>query len=262
MRLDVGFAAEAVGDVGGFAGRLNVPGDAARALVKDLRAAGFDPAMSYQMTVDHAFSQPLKRLTGELDRFLTIPIFIGALTPPYMGFARSRAIGAAIGAHFTKLKQRVLFIGSGGLSHHPTRYYPLVGEARPDVAAWQLAGAEGGGLSKIEWFTKLHDDHVVGADMLISGQRTERDIRLNPEFDRRFMARMVSGDLDALSAMDAEVTFEEAGIGSLELHTWIAALAAQRAAGGALPTLHIYSPTLEYGIGYGMAYSPLPIGRA
>jgi 2,3-dihydroxyphenylpropionate 1,2-dioxygenase len=254
----LGLAATAVGDVGGFAGPLDVPAGLATQLLLQLRRDGFDPSLSQQMKVDHAFSQPLRRLTGALDRYPTIPMFIGALAPPFLGFARSRALGEAVGRHFAASGQRVLYIGSGGLSHHPTRYYPLPGEASPAVAAWQLAGPQGGSLSEQQWLGKLLDDHVTGADMLISGQRTEQDIRLNADFDRQFMARFVAGDLDSLGSMDADKCFAEAGIGSLELHTWIAALAAQRASGGALPSRHIYSPTLEYGIGYGMAWSPPP----
>jgi 2,3-dihydroxyphenylpropionate 1,2-dioxygenase len=252
------FAAAAVGDVGGFAGALEVPADAARALLMHLRREGFDPSVSQPMKVDHAFSQPLKRLTGALDRYPVLPIFIGALTPPFLPFARSRSFGASVGRYFAADDKRVLYIGSGGLSHHPTRYYPLPGEATPEVAAWQMAGPQGGSLSEQQWLSKLYDEHLVGAQMLISGQRTERDICLNPAFDREFMARLVAGELEALAAMDADACFAQAGIGSLELHTWIAALAAQCAAGGALPSRQIYSPTLEYGIGYGMAWSPPP----
>jgi len=254
----LGLAAAAVDDVGGFAGPLRVPAKLATALLLQLRRDGFDPSSSQQMKVDHAFSQPLRRLTGSLDRYPTVPIFIGALTPPFLGFARSRALGESVGRHFAASGQRVLYIGSGGLSHHPTRYYPLPGQASPAVAAWQLAGPQGGSLSEPQWLAKLYDDHVEGADMLISGQRTLQDIRLNPEFDREFMARFVAGDLEHLASIDADECFAQAGIGSLELHTWIAALAAQRAAGGALASHHLYSPTLEYGIGYGMAWSPPP----
>ena len=254
----LGLAATAVDDVGGFAGPLNVPAATATELLQRLRRDGFDPSLSQQMKVDHAFSQPLRRLTGALDRYPTIPLFIGALAPPFIGFARSRALGESVGRHFAASGQRVLYIGSGGLSHHPTRYYPLPGEATPSVAAWQLAGPQGGDLSEQQWLRKLYDEHVAGADMLISGQRTKQDIRLNPDFDRAFMARFVAGDLDALAALDVDQCFAQAGIGSLELHTWIAALAAQRAGGGALPSRHVYSPTLEYGIGYGMAWSPAP----
>ena len=71
----LGLAAEAVGDVGGFAGALAVPGDRARELLRHLRAAGFDPSVSHHMKIDHAFSQPLKRLTGALDRYPTCLLY-------------------------------------------------------------------------------------------------------------------------------------------------------------------------------------------
>jgi 2,3-dihydroxyphenylpropionate 1,2-dioxygenase len=48
---------------------------------------------------------------------------------------------------------------------------------------------------------------------------------------------------------------EHAGIGSLELHTWVAAAAAHQAAGGAPPTVDIYAEALEYGIAFGMAHA-------
>jgi 2,3-dihydroxyphenylpropionate 1,2-dioxygenase len=254
----IALAAEAVADVGGFGGKFNVPSEAASALIVHMREAGFDPAISYQMTVDHAFSQPIMRLTGALDRYPVIPIFIGALAPPYMSFARSRAFGAAVGSFIAASAKRTLIIGSGGLSHHPTRYYPLLGEASPEVAAWQLHGERAGTFTSTAWFAKLRDDHLTGADMLISGQRTAEHIRLNADFDRWFMARLGEGDAESLARIPPDEAFEKAGIGSLELHTWIAALAAHQSAGGAPPTQQIYSPTLEYGIGYGMAYSPVP----
>jgi 2,3-dihydroxyphenylpropionate 1,2-dioxygenase len=254
----IGLAAESVGDVGGFSGTLSVPADLGRALLLALRDSGFDPAVSHHMTVDHAFSQPLHRLTGSVDRYPTLPIFIGALAPPFMKFSRSRDFGRAVGTFLKATGKRTLIIGSGGLSHHPTRYYPLEGEASPEVAAWQLHGERAGTFSAEQWHRKLYDDHIEGADMLISGLRTAHDIRLNAKFDTWFLDRFVAGDIEALASVPPDQAFDTAGIGSLELHTWIAALAAQQAAGGPPPTEHIYSPTLEYGIGYGMAYSPLP----
>jgi 2,3-dihydroxyphenylpropionate 1,2-dioxygenase len=254
----VGLAAEAVEDVGGFGGTLDVPADEARALLLHVRQSGFDPAVSYRMTVDHAFSQPLHRLFGTLGRYPVIPVFIGALAPPFIPFARSRDLGAAVGRFVKASGKRTLLMGSGGMSHHPTRYYPLVGEGRPDVAAWQVSGEAGGTFTAQAWFSKLRDDHLTGAQMLVDGRRTAQDIRLNPAFDRWFMERYVAADVDALAQCPAEKAFEDAGLGALELHTWIAALAAHRAAGGERPTQGIYSPTLEYGIGYGMAYSLPP----
>ena len=57
----IGLAGEAVDDVGGFPGRLDVPGETAMALVAHLRDDDFDTAVSYKMRIDHGFSQPIAR---------------------------------------------------------------------------------------------------------------------------------------------------------------------------------------------------------
>jgi len=251
----IGLDAEAVDDVGGFPGRLRVPYAQALALVHDLRQSDFDTAVSYKMRIDHGFSQPLKRLLGAHDRYPVIPVFIGALVPPYLPFKRSRLLGQAIGRFVAASGKRTLFIGSGGLSHHPTRYYPPLGEGAPEVAAWQMDGSRGGSFSDQAWLQRLYDMHVEGAQMLVSGTRTQADIRLNPEVDRRFLALVASGALQTLDDWSQQDLVETAGIGFLESHTWVCATAAHMAAGGAAPEQNMYAPTLEYGIGYAMASS-------
>ena len=253
----IGLECSAVADVGGFPGRLDVPRDDAMRLAQGLRAADFDMAVSYRMKVDHGFSQPLKRLLGAHDRYPVIPLFIGALTPPFLSFRRTRQLGEAIGRMQQESGQRTRFIGSGGLSHHPTRYYPLVGEGAPDVAAWQLEGDRSGAFTEQEWLRRIHDSHVEGAQMLVSGQRTRQDIRLNPAWDQRFLDILATGDLAALDDWDQQRLLDEAGVGFLELHTWVCARAAYLAAGGEPPLESQYAPALEYGIGYGMASAGL-----
>lgn len=248
----LGTEAEAVDDVGGFAGKLKVPADAAVALVEHLRDSGFDPALSRQMKVDHAFSQPLHRLLGALDARPVIPVFIGALCEPLMRFSRSRAFGEAVGAFAAASGQRVLLLGSGGLSHHPTRYYPLLGQASPEVQQWQQDGERSGVMSEAAWLNRLREMHEEGATMLVDGRRTERDICLNPAFDDWFMQALRGGQFDALDALQPQQTVQQAGIGSMELHAWIAAAAAHRSAGGGAVDESLYVPALEYGIGYGM----------
>jgi 2,3-dihydroxyphenylpropionate 1,2-dioxygenase len=207
------------------------------------------------MRVDHGFSQPLHRLLGANHARPVIPVFIDVANPPLARFARTRRFGEAAGRWAAASGKRVLFIGSGGMSHHPTRYYPLAGTAALDVAAWQMDGAQGGSYTDEQWFKRLLDLHLEGAQMLANGSRTAADIRLNPEFDRSFLDRITSGSLETLDALVPEDMLERSGVGSLELHTWVAAAAAERAAGGAAPKHSIYAPTLEYGIGYGMAYT-------
>lgn len=249
----IGLAGHAIGDIGGFEGRLNVPAQESLDLISDVRAAGFDPSWSQEMRVDHAFSQPLHRLLGGLDRYPVVPIFLGSLVPPHLPYARTRAFAEAVGNAFAKRGGRTLYIGSGGLSHHPDRYFPLLGDAEPEVFAYQMEGSAGGTFTDAEWLTRLHKMHVEGADMLVDGRRTAQDIHLNPEFDRRFLRLLANGDLAAFDAWTPEAVMAEAGFGALELHAWIAAAAAYSAAGGTAKPRTLYAATLEYGLGYGMA---------
>lgn len=249
--------ATAVDDVGGFAGELDVPAETALELVRRLRKSGFDPALSRQMKVDHAFSQPLHRLLGALDARPVIPVFIDTMSDPLISFGRSHSFGQIVGDFAAQTGKRVLFLGSGGLSHHPTRYYPREGQATPEVSGWQLDGERGGTMSEAVWFSRLREMHAEGAVMLVDGRRTPEDICLNPGFDTWFMERIVAGDHAALVALNPEETVKRAGIGSMELHAWIAASAAHQVAGGGLPERSLYVPALEYGIGYGMVTASL-----
>ncbi len=257
----IGAKATAVDDVGGFAGDLDVPGDLSVEMVQHLRDCGFDPALSRQMKVDHAFSQPLHRLLGELDARPVIPVFIDAMSEPLLRFGRSRALGKAIGSFAASTGKRVLFLGSGGLSHHPTRYYPLMGEANSEIYGWQLDGERGGTMTEQHWLRRLREMHEEGAVMLTDGRRTREDICLNPEFDAWVIDKLSAGDYAALDVLDPGETVKQAGIGSMELHAWVAACAAHEAAGGAKPDKSFYAPALEYGIGYGMMTAGLSESR-
>ncbi|HEX7416421.1 MAG TPA: hypothetical protein VF315_00080, partial [Steroidobacteraceae bacterium] len=64
-----------------------------------------------------------------------------------------------------------------------------------------------------------------------------------------------TGELERMDAWDPAWLVEQAGVGSLEIHTWLAAAAAHRAAGGALPSLDLYAEALEYGIAFGIAHA-------
>ena len=247
--------AEAVDDVGGFPGALDVDGAAGLGLLEFLRGAGFDPAQSLKMTVDHGFSQTMKNVLGELDAYPSVPIFTGAMTTPFLPFRRSRAFGAAVGRYAASLDRRVLFLASGGLSHHPARYYPPIGEASPEVEAWQMEGGAGGTFTDAEWFDTLYEMHVEGARMLADGRRTREQVRLNPEIDRAFLDILASGDLAPLDGWEVGALFETAGIGFTEVHGWIGAAAAHLACGGTPPVVDFYLDTLEYAIGYGIVHA-------
>ena len=252
----IGFQAEAVGDIGGFPGRLEVPREFAEGLAIELRKKHLDPGVSYQMRVDHAFSQTIHIMLGGLDRRPVIPVFINCINKPFVPFARSRILGQAVGEFVMSLDKKVLFLASGGLSHHPVRYYPAWGEAEKRVAAWQLSGGEHpDSMTRDEWLQRLHDMHHEGAEMIARGERTAAHMHLNDESDRRFLEVLTSNSLEDFDAWDQDQLVAEGGIGSMELHTWIAAAAAHRTCSGEAPRVSHYSVSPEIGIAAGIVFA-------
>ena len=252
----VGAAAEATNDIGGYPGSISVPSDIAFEAVKYLRANDVDPAISYQMVVDHAFSQTIVDMLGGLEKRPLIPVFINCITTPFVPFKRTRLMGEACGRFARTLDKRVLFIGSGGMSHHPRRYYPEFGSGEADVEAWQVSGGEKSpSLTAEQWLERLYVMHHEGADMIARGERTAKDMRLNAASDQRFLDTLISGKLEEFDHWDQEKLVEEAGIGSMELHAWIAAAAANQEAGGSKPNVSIYTVAPEIGIAAGIVRS-------
>lgn len=250
----VGVRAQAVDDLGGVAGRLNVPEQEAIALVEDVRRHGFDPSISYRMTVDHGISQPLARLAGGLDRYPVIPIFVSVFTPPLLPFKRSRLFGEAVGCFLARLGGRTLILGSGGLSHHPAFIFPPMPDATPEILSWQTEGNLSAKMTQAQWKQRFDDLHRMGAQAIADGQFPLEELRLNEAFDRRFLALLASGQLQEADDWDlVGDLLPQAGMGSWEIHSWIAAAAAYGAAGGAAPIQTLYELAYEYGVGYGMA---------
>lgn len=252
----VGFEASAVADIGGFPGPLDVPAEIAKDLVSDLRRQKIDTSVSYKMTVDHAFSQTLHIMLDGISARPVIPIFINCITPPYVPFVRSRMLGEAVGHFSERLDKRVLFLASGGMSHHPTRYYPAPGEGEETVAAWQVSGGEDPkSLSKKQWLERLYTMHHEGAEMIVRGERTAKQMFLNADADLRFLDVFKENRLEDYDNWDQEAMIAEAGIGSMELHTWIAGAAAHRAVGGNSPQVSFYGVTPEIGIAAGVVHA-------
>lgn len=252
----VGTSAHATGDIGGYEGDLNVPEADAVSMVEHLRAEDIDPAISFRMTIDHAFSQTIHEMCGSLDAVPVIPVFINCITTPFVPFRRTRLLGESIGRWAKASGKRVLLLGSGGMSHHPTRYYPAKGEGDPDVEAWQLSGGDDpASMSPSQWLERLEVMHHEGAEMIVRGERTAAHMRLNEESDRKFLDVFTTGKLQEFDNWDQYKLVEEGGIGSMELHTWIAAAAAHQSAGGTNPELDFYTVAPELGIACGLVHA-------
>ena len=252
----VGFKADAVNDIGGFPGPLDVPEEIAKNLVTDLRHQNIDTSVSYKMTVDHAFSQTIHLMLKGISTRPVIPIFINCITPPYVPFIRTRKLGEAVGRFSEKLGKRVLFLASGGMSHHPARYYPALEDADESIKAWLISGGDDpNSPTKDQWLKRLYDMHHEGAEMIARGERTAAQMHLNPDSDHRFLDILKENRLEDYDTWDQNKLIADGGIGSMELHTWIAAAAAHRQRGGNSPKISFYDVMPEIGIGAGIVFS-------
>ncbi len=127
------------------AGDLDVPSDVARRLCEHLLSAGFDVAACRDIGLDHAFAQPVRDIVGELAAKPVIPVAVNCATAPLPTGRRVAAFATEVGRFLDSLDERVLVIGTGGLSHSPPSLevdtYDLSDEDRARIIAEGLADA-------------------------------------------------------------------------------------------------------------------------
>ncbi len=94
----------------------------------------------------------------------------------------------------------------------------------------------------------------INNEMIARGERTAAQMHLNAEADQRFLKVLIANRLEEFDTWNQSALVAEAGIGSMELHTWIAGAAAHKIAGGNPPELSFYSVTPELGIAAGVVH--------
>jgi 2,3-dihydroxyphenylpropionate 1,2-dioxygenase len=217
-------AATGYGDWGTPQEDYRVPHERAIALGEHLAASGIDIALAPHLRLDHGFGQSTSDLFGSLSAVPLIPIVINCVDRPLPTAARSAALGVAVG-EFLRRKvpgdERVLVIGSGGISHAPPS---LVPGAR-DLTEEQRQ--------------RLITDNLARAAEAI-----------NPGWDEQFLATLASTDWIRLASLSPE-DLAPAGTGGAEVRTWIAAAFT----GGTPLSTVIYEPVTEWITGMGIAAS-------
>lgn len=97
-----------------------VPGHSALAghILNSLLEAGFDPALSMNLTLDHGMMTPLD-LAGIAGAHPVVPLLINAVQPPLPQMRRCVALGRAVGTAIRQFDgvERVAVLATGGLSH-------------------------------------------------------------------------------------------------------------------------------------------------
>lgn len=242
----VGAAAQGSKDWHLEPGPLKVPRQTALDCVRFLHSHDFDVALSHEMKVDHGITIPLYKLTGALNRYNVLPIFINCAADPRPSFKRVRNFGATIGAFFAERHpdMRITFLGSGGLSHDPPT--PRLEMSPPDVAK-RLIQRQSPSQEELDArearVVRAARDLVVGKGPCLPPDE---------QWDHDFLKSFVDGTLEDFDNMsDAEID-RLAGFGAHEVRTWVAAAAACKAMGALKNELKYYHLVPEWITGMGI----------
>ena len=136
------------------------------------------------------------QLIGDLDAVPIVPIVLNCARPPLAPLTRALGVGRTVGQHLAQDSRRILFLGSGGLSHSPPALETDTSHLSEDERR------------------KYNLDRVRAAAE-----------RIDPAWDDRVLRALCDGDLASLAAMSRDEVLA-AGVGANELRTWIAACAA------------------------------------
>ncbi len=102
------------------AAKRRLPGDSALGahLIGEALEAGFDPALSMELVLDHGMLTPLE-LAGVPGDIPVVPVLVNCVQPPLPTMKRSLQWGQLLGNALRSYKgvDRVCVLGTGGLSH-------------------------------------------------------------------------------------------------------------------------------------------------
>ena len=252
----VGIRATAAGDwdYGKKHPELNVPEATALQLVRRVLDEGVDVAYSYRMQADHGVTQPLHFLCdGQLNRYPTIPIFINGAAAPMPTTKRTLALGRAVGQFIQSLNlenERVLILGTGGLSHDPPT--PQMGSVPAEVEEFLICGRNPTAESRNNRQAKI----IAVGQKLAAGDMSVA-VPLNPEWDRALLETLAKADFAAIEAMTEADIRHDGGRGGQEVRSWMAAFAALHALGEYQMTTHCYEAISEWIAGFGIVSAEL-----
>ena len=228
---------------------LNVDAALSESLIRHLHGKGFDVAISRRMQADHGMSIPLLKLFGSLRRPLVVPVFVNCAADPRPSFQRVRQFGEMVGRYFAQQERKVLFIGSGGLSHDPPTPRPgapkellqrLIDRHTPDAAEYRRREAR-----VIDNARQL----AAGTGPLLAPDRS---------WDKAFIDRLIDGRLRVCDRYTDAAVDRDAGFGGHEARVWVAAFAAMQATQTFQATLDFYRVIPEWITGMAAAHACLP----
>jgi len=227
--------------------------DLAVAAVNALRNDDVDVAVSYAMDVDHGFSQILHETLGGIAAYPTLPIFVSCLQPPFVPFKRARALGAAVGRFLAGCgRDRVLVLGTGGLSHNPSMLFPPIEEVSGEWKPYHLLGKRQNDVPQQVWIDYQIEMHHRGAERLGANTAPLEEMNIFEAWDRAFLDKLCSQPLADFDALDPADVVAQGGFGAMECLTWVAAAQTLETATGTRPCVAFQQGVREVGVGFGI----------
>ncbi|MEO7398977.1 MAG: 3-carboxyethylcatechol 2,3-dioxygenase [Ilumatobacteraceae bacterium] len=208
------------GDYGSPEEPFSIASNLAAELAADLLDHDFDVAFTRSARLDHGFSLTLLDLLGGIDTEALLPIFVNCATPPLPGATRTGRLGARVGCWLSTRDERILYLGSGGLSHSPP--------------------------SLLQPTTQVLSE---GERLELNRERRQHAAEsIDEHWDRGFLERLGTDDARWLEGFD-QSAIDRGGIGANEVRTWIAT---RNALDAPLRTL-AYEPVPEWITGMAVA---------
>jgi 2,3-dihydroxyphenylpropionate 1,2-dioxygenase len=245
----IGYEALGTGDYDSWEGPINVPTAISEQLAQYVIEQDIDTAISRRMEVDHGAVQPMEIIYGSLLETPVIPIFVNSVARPFTKVSRVRKFGQAVGEFFKDRDERVLFLGSGGLSHDPP--VPQIATATPEQRESLIAGRH----PTPEARAARQERTIATAVKFAAGEADIMD--LNPEWDQAFLEVCKSGRVDDFDAYSPDEMDAVAGHSSHEVRNWVAAYSALKACGNYKVTYEFYKPIKEYIAGFAVTTAVL-----
>lgn len=204
------------GDYGTPKGELPVASGLARAIQKSVAEGGFDPAISLKMGIDHGLSQPYAVL-DRTQKTPIVPIMINASGAPRPSMRRCHAFGKAVGDAIRAVPDdlNVVVLASGGMSHWIRAVSADDPATTDETRDYVINGRE-----RVVEYSAARDASLK------ERMKQGVDGRVNDGWDRWFMDTLTSGNIEPVLQLTDDVLQENAGNGSHELRTWVAALGA------------------------------------
>ncbi len=207
--------ADSFGDFGGRSGPLPVASPLAWSVRDAFAATGFDPSLSYALTVDHGVVQSYDMVRGGAEIPL-VPLVVNTAAPPLPSMERCVQLGHALGAAIraSAYPGRVLLLASGGLSH----WLPSNDPRDPSVDTARRQSVIHG-RRDVRRTAAAREPQVLA----LAG---DPNAPVNSEWDGWFLKQLSTADLDPVTALGDDGLEQHAGRGGHEIRTWLIGRAA------------------------------------